>query len=170
MKRPRTRIRPRPLTRRLYAPVLRRALRFPKTTLAINFLLIPAVIPLGALARTEFMPQLREGSIMYMPTGLPMMAVEQARDVLVKTRRHPARVPRGRSRSSARRENSNPRPILRPIEMFETTIVLKPRDWWPRTFHAAGTSKWPGMDQASPAPDLARKQVSSTQEELIASP
>ncbi|PYQ66610.1 MAG: hypothetical protein DMF54_07200, partial [Acidobacteria bacterium] len=33
--------------RRLYAPVLNRALRFPRTTLLINFLLVPAVVPLA---------------------------------------------------------------------------------------------------------------------------
>ena len=71
--------------RRLYAPVLSRALRFPKTTLMLNFLLVPAVIPLALSLGSEFMPQLREGSLMYMPTGLPMMSMEQARDVLVKT-------------------------------------------------------------------------------------
>ena len=72
-------------TRRLYTPVLNWALRYPKTTLLINFLLVPAVIPLAMSLGSEFMPQLREGSLMYMPTGLPMMSVEQARDILVKT-------------------------------------------------------------------------------------
>ena len=72
-------------SRRLYAPVLNIALRYPKTALLLNFLLIPAVVPLALSLGSEFMPQLREGSLMYMPTGLPMMAVEQAREILVKT-------------------------------------------------------------------------------------
>jgi Cu(I)/Ag(I) efflux system membrane protein CusA/SilA len=131
-------------TRRLYAPVLRRALRFPKTTLAINFLLIPAVVPLALSLGTEFMPPLREGSIMYMPTGLPMMSVEQARDVLLKTdgilREFPE-VSTVLGKAGKFESSTDPAPM----EMFETTIVLKPRDRWPRTFRPRWYSGGPGI-------------------------
>jgi len=121
-------------TRRLYTPLLRWALRYPKTTLALNFLLIPAVIPLALSLGTEFMPPLREGSIMYMPTGLPMMSVEQARDVLIKTDSILREFPEVSSvLGKAGKFESSTDPA--PMEMFETTIVLKPRDAWPRAFH-----------------------------------
>ena len=112
--------------RRLYAPVLNRALRFPKTTLVVNFLLVPAVVPLALSLGSEFMPPLREGSVMYMPTGLPMMSVEQARDVLVRTDGIIRTFPEVQSvLGKAGKVESSTDPA--PMEMFETTIVLKPR-------------------------------------------
>jgi Cu(I)/Ag(I) efflux system membrane protein CusA/SilA len=153
-------------TRRLYAPVLRRALRFPKTTLAINFLLIPAVVPLALSLGTEFMPPLREGSIMYMPTGLPMMSVEQARDVLMNTdgilREFPE-VATVLGKAGKFESSTDPAPM----EMFETTIVLKPRDRWPRTFHPRWYSGGPGIFSLScarsgPKRGRARRRNSSS--------
>ncbi|HWC64519.1 MAG TPA: CusA/CzcA family heavy metal efflux RND transporter, partial [Thermoanaerobaculia bacterium] len=121
-------------TRRLYAPVLNLALRFPKSTLLINFLLVPAVVPLALSLGSEFMPQLREGSLMYMPTGLPMMSMEQARDILVKTDGIIRSFPEVRSvlgKSGKFDSSTDPAPV----EMFETTIVLKPRGEWPARNH-----------------------------------
>jgi len=121
-------------TRRLYAPVLNLALRFPKTTLLVNFLLVPAVVPLALSLGSEFMPQLREGSLMYMPTGLPMMSMEQARDILVKTDGIIRSFPEVRSvlgKSGKFESSTDPAPV----EMFETTIVLKPRAEWPTRNH-----------------------------------
>ena len=121
-------------TRRLYAPVLNLALRFPKTTLLVNFLLVPAVVPLALSLGSEFMPQLREGSLMYMPTGLPMMSMEQARDVLVRTDGIIRTFPEVRSvlgKSGKFDSSTDPAPV----EMFETTIVLKPRADWPKRNH-----------------------------------
>src|SRR6266704_2091835 len=105
--------------RRAYSPCLNCALRFPKTTLLINFLLVPAVIPLAMSLGSEFMPQLREGSLMYMPTGLPMMSVEQARDVLVKTDGTIMTFPQVQSvlgKSGKFESSTDPAPV----EMFET--------------------------------------------------
>jgi len=157
-------------TRRLYAPVLDWALRFPKTTLLINFLFVPAVIPLALSLGTEFMPQLREGSLMYMPTGLPMMSVEQARDVLVKTDRVIMTFPEVQSvlgKSGKFESSTDPAPV----EMFETTIVLKPQQQWPKTFHRRWYSGWPNWTKPLKAlfrpiwPEMRR----SAQDELISS-
>ena len=153
-------------TRRLYAPVLNRALRFPKTTLLINFLLVPAVVPLALSLGSEFMPQLREGSLMYMPTGLPMMSVEQARDVLVKTDGMIIKIPEVQSvlgKSGKFESSTDPAPI----EMFETTIVLKPPEEWPRAFHRRWYSGWPDWTKPILHPIWPEMRV-STQDELIA--
>jgi Cu(I)/Ag(I) efflux system membrane protein CusA/SilA len=80
------------------------------------------------------MPQLREGSLLYMPTGLPMMSVEQARNVLVGTDRIIRTFPEVQSVLGKAGKFDSPTDPA-PIEMFETTIVLKPRDEWPKTFH-----------------------------------
>jgi len=155
------------LSRRLYAPVLNAALRYPKTALLLNFLFVPAVIPLALSLGSEFMPQLREGSLMYMPTGLPMMSVEQARDILVKTDGIIMTFPEVQSvlgKSGKVESSTDPAPI----EMFETTIVLKPREEWLKTFHRRWYSGWP--DWAKPAfrPFWPEMRV-PTQDELIAS-
>ncbi|MCA1610097.1 MAG: efflux RND transporter permease subunit, partial [Acidobacteria bacterium] len=151
--------------RRLYAPVLNRALRFPRTTLLLNFLLVPAVVPLALSLGSEFMPPLREGSVMYMPTGLPMMAVEQARDVLVKTDGIIRTFPEVQSvLGKAGKVESSTDPA--PMEMFETTIVLKPRSDWPRGFHARWYSKWPGWIKPVFRP-IWPESRSATQDELV---
>ncbi len=74
---------------------------------------------------------------MYMPTGLPMMAVEQARDILVKTDRMIMTFPEVQSvlgKSGKFESSTDPAPI----EMFETTIVLKPRSSGRRPSIGAG--------------------------------
>ena len=153
-------------TRRLYAPVLNWALRFPKTTLLLNFLLVPAVVPLALSLGSEFMPQLREGSLMYMPTGLPMMSVEQARDVLVKTDRVIMSFPEVQSvlgKSGKFDSSTDPAPV----EMFETTIVLKAREKWPKSFHKRWYSGFSGWIKPAFRPLWPEMRV-STQDELIA--
>jgi Cu(I)/Ag(I) efflux system membrane protein CusA/SilA len=152
--------------RRLYAPILNRALLFPRTTLLVNFLFVPAVVPLALSLGTEFMPQLREGSVMYMPTGLPMMSVEQARDVLVKTDGIIMTFPQVQSvfgKSGKFESSTDPAPV----EMFETTIVLKPRSDWPRTFHRRWYSGWPDWAKPIFRPLWPEMRV-ATQDELIA--
>jgi Cu(I)/Ag(I) efflux system membrane protein CusA/SilA len=151
--------------RRLYAPILNRALRFPKTTLLLNFLVVPAVIPLALSFGSEFMPQLREGSLMYMPTGLPMMSMEQARDVLTKTDRIIMTFPEAQSvlgKSGKFESSTDPAPV----EMFETTIVLKPRENWPKSLHRRWYSGWPDWIKPVFRPLWPEMRV-STQDELI---
>ncbi len=151
--------------RRLYAPVLNAALRFPRTTLILNFLLIPAVIPLALLLGSEFMPPLREGSVMYMPTGLPMMSVEQALDVLVRTDGVLRTFPEVQSvLGKAGKVESSTDPA--PMEMFETTIVLKPRAEWPKTSHLRWYSGWPGWIKPVFRPVWAEMRP-ATQDELV---
>jgi Cu(I)/Ag(I) efflux system membrane protein CusA/SilA len=153
--------------RRIYAPVLNWALRFPKTTLAVNFLFVPAIVPLALSLGSEFMPQLREGSLMYMPTGLPMMSVEQARDVLVKTDGIIRTFPEVQSvLGKAGKVESSTDPA--PMEMFETTIVLKPRGEWPKTPRRRWYSGWPGWTQPIFRPFWPEMRA-ATQDELIAS-
>ena len=141
-------------------------MRFPKTTLLVNFLFVPAVVPLALSLGSEFMPQLREGSIMYMPTGLPMMSVEQARDVLVKTDGIIRTFPQVQSvlgKSGKFESSTDPAPI----EMFETTIVLKPSEEWPKSFRRRWYSDFPDWMKPALRPFWPEMRA-STQDELIA--
>ena len=77
----------------------------------------------------EFMPPLEEGTILFMPTSLPGMSVARAREIL--------RIQDGILRTfpevdhvwgKGGRANTATDPAG--LDMFETTITLKPRDTW----------------------------------------
>jgi copper/silver efflux system protein len=151
--------------RRLYSPVLNGALRFPKTTLILNFLVVPAVIPLALSLGSEFMPQLREGSVMYMPTGLPMMSAEQAREVLVRTDGIIRTFPEVQSvLGKAGKVESSTDPA--PMEMFETTIVLKPQADWPKSYRPRWYSGGPDFIKPLFRP-IWPEMRPATQDELV---
>ena len=57
--------------RKLYEPLLRKALRYRKTTLAINLVALLITIPMIFHIGSEFMPPLDEGSLLFMPVMLP---------------------------------------------------------------------------------------------------
>ena len=121
-----------PLSRlsvRLYTPVLRLVLRYPKTALVVNVAVIPAVIPLYRSLGSEFMPPLYEGTIMYMPVTVPGISVTEAtrllktQDAIFSTFPEVDRVfgKVGRAETS-----TDPAPL----SMVETIVTLKPRNQW----------------------------------------
>ena len=65
-----------------YEPVIRWVLRFKKTALAVNFLLIPLSLLLAIRIGSEFMPPLYEGTIFYMPVTSPGLSVTEAGKLL----------------------------------------------------------------------------------------
>jgi len=118
------------LLARLYRPVLDAALRYPVHTAAIAVLLLATVaIPLSRLG-SEFMPPLDEGDLLYMPTTLPGVSVDEAADILQRTDRLIAAMPEvARVFGKAGRADTATDPA--PLSMLETTIMLKPRSAWP---------------------------------------
>ncbi len=112
-----------------YRPVLELVLRFPKPTLAIAGLAVLLTLwPLSQLG-SEFMPPLDEGDVLYMPSALPGIAAGKATQLLQQTDRLIKTVPEVQSVfGKAGRAESATDPA--PLEMFETTIQLKPRDQW----------------------------------------
>lgn len=113
-----------------YRPVLNTALRHPWRTVAIAMaLLATIVVPVTRLG-SEFMPPLDEGDILYMPTTLPGVSVDEAADILQRTDRLIASAPEvERVFGKAGRADTATDPA--PLSMLETTIMLKPRDQWP---------------------------------------
>ncbi|HAT9142119.1 TPA: CusA/CzcA family heavy metal efflux RND transporter [Legionella pneumophila subsp. pneumophila] len=74
-----------PITRfmqKMYAPVLRLALRYRKFVMGIAVVAALSIIPLYKLIGSEFMPPLYEGTILYMPVTLPGISVTQATSLL----------------------------------------------------------------------------------------
>jgi Cu(I)/Ag(I) efflux system membrane protein CusA/SilA len=114
---------------RTYRPALAWVLRKPRATLAIAAAaLMITILPMTRLG-AEFMPAMEEGDILYMPTALPGLSAAEAGQLLQITDRIIMTVPEVRTVfGKAGRAETATDPA--PIEMFETTIQLKPRDEW----------------------------------------
>lgn len=121
-----------PLNRALsavYRPILQSVLKFPRTVLTIAImLLIVGFWPLLHLG-AEFMPEMDEGDILYMPTTFPGISIGKAQQILQQTDKLIATVPEvktvfgkiGRAETA-----TDPAPLW----MIETTIQFKPKSEW----------------------------------------
>ncbi|HWU81314.1 MAG TPA: efflux RND transporter permease subunit, partial [Caulobacter sp.] len=112
-----------------YRPLLDRVMRRPKTTLVVALLAFATTAwPLAHLGG-EFMPNMDEGDLLYMPSALPGLSAAKAGQLLQQTDRMIKTVPEVESVfGKAGRAESATDPA--PLEMFETTIRFKPRDQW----------------------------------------
>ena len=112
-----------------YRPALDGVLRHPKRALAIAGLIFASSLwPLAQLGG-EFMPQLDEGDLLYMPSALPGISTAKASSLLQQTDRLIKTVPEVDSVfGKAGRADTATDPA--PLEMFETTIRFKARDQW----------------------------------------
>jgi len=117
------------VTMAAYRPFLQLALRAPWAVALIATVLVLATLWPASRLGTEFMPELDEGDFLYMPTTLPGLSTDAARALLQQTDRLIRTVPEvERVFGKAGRADTATDPA--PIEMFETTIMLKPRDQW----------------------------------------
>jgi Cu(I)/Ag(I) efflux system membrane protein CusA/SilA len=114
----------------LYRPVLLSALSKRKLTIFAALLLLLSVAwPLAKLG-SEFMPPLYEGDLLYMPTTLPGLSIDEAANILQITDRLIKQFPEvERVFGKAGRADTATDPA--PLSMLETTILLKPREQWP---------------------------------------
>jgi Cu(I)/Ag(I) efflux system membrane protein CusA/SilA len=77
----------------------------------------------------EFLPKLDEGDLLYMPSALPGLSAQKAAELLQVTNRMIKTLPEvERVFGKAGRAETATDPA--PLEMFETTIQLKPRAQW----------------------------------------
>jgi Cu(I)/Ag(I) efflux system membrane protein CusA/SilA len=113
----------------LYRPVIAWVLKWKKATIAIAVAAL-ALTSLPAMKLgSEFMPTLNEGTLFYMPTGLPSMSVTKAAELLQTQNKIIKSFPEVASViGKAGRANTATDPA--PIEMFETVINLKPESEW----------------------------------------
>ncbi len=121
-----------PLTRGLiavYRPALEWVLRWPKLTLVFAVVALATTAwPLSRLGG-EFLPQLDEGDLLYMPSALPGLSTQKAAELLQLSNRMIRTVPEvAHVFGKAGRAETATDPA--PMEMFETTVQLKPRDQW----------------------------------------
>tara|TARA_R110000772_G_scaffold223149_1_gene333634 strand:+ start:109129 stop:112251 length:3123 start_codon:yes stop_codon:yes gene_type:complete len=112
-----------------YMPLLKTVLRFPKITLAMAVVIfLVGIWPVNKIG-SEFIPDLDEGDLMYMPTTYPGLSIGKARELLQQTDKLIATVPEvktvfgkiGRAETA-----TDPAPLT----MVETFIQLKPKEEW----------------------------------------
>jgi Cu(I)/Ag(I) efflux system membrane protein CusA/SilA len=114
-----------------YKPFVFVALRRPWTTLAIGLFAVLSAIPPFLRLGSEFMPPLNEGDLLYMPTTLPNISIEEAKRQLEIQDRAIAALPEvKRVFGKAGRAETPTDPA--PLSMIETVIQLEPPERWPR--------------------------------------
>jgi Cu(I)/Ag(I) efflux system membrane protein CusA/SilA len=115
---------------RIYHPVVDWVLTHPAKTMAGAVLALALAVPVYLSLGSEFMPNLDEGDLLYMPTALPGMSVTEAtrvlqlQDTIIKQFPEVEHV----FGKSGRADSSTD---IAPFSMVETTIKLKPREDWP---------------------------------------
>ena len=113
----------------LYRPVIALVMRWKWATVGIACLGMASAFWPASKLGGEFMPTLNEGTLFYMPTGLPAMSVTKAAELLQTQNKIIKSFPEVQSViGKAGRAQTATDPA--PIEMFETVINLKPEAQW----------------------------------------
>lgn len=112
-----------------YRPAIRLVLRWPRAVIGVAVVIVAlAVIPALKLG-SEFMPTLREGTLLYMPITYPSVSIGEASQILQITDKLISTVPEvkrvfgkvGRARTAT---------DTAPITMIDTVVMLKPKPQW----------------------------------------
>jgi Cu(I)/Ag(I) efflux system membrane protein CusA/SilA len=112
-----------------YRPFIHQLMKAPKIVLGIALLLVVAGLwPMSQLG-SEFMPELDEGDLLYMPSTFPGISIGKAQELLQQTDKLIRTVPEvKRVFGKVGRAETATDPA--PLTMIETTIQLKPREQW----------------------------------------
>ncbi len=151
-----------------YLPLLKTALKHPKSVLfSAAIILVIGLWPLDKIG-SEFIPDLDEGDLMYMPTTYPGISIGKARELLQQTDKLIRTVPEvetvfgkiGRAETA-----TDPAPLT----MIETFIQLKPKELWREgmtlkklTNELDGLVKFPGVTNAWVMPIKTRIDMLAT--------
>ncbi|MEX2498978.1 MAG: CusA/CzcA family heavy metal efflux RND transporter [Wenzhouxiangellaceae bacterium] len=113
----------------VYRPVLALVLRHPFVTLAATLAIVVSTLVPYQRMGSEFMPELDEGDLLYMPSAFPAASAGKMAEVLGQTNRLIMTVPEVETTyAKAGRADTATDPA--PLTMVETTIRLKPREAW----------------------------------------
>ncbi len=129
---------------KIYDPVCRFVLRYPKGIIAGAMVLMLVTVPVYLKLGSEFMPPLWEGSILYMPITMPgisapnAMKLLQTQDKLIKSFPEVISV---WGKSGRMGSSTDPAPL----SMMETVVLLKPESDWPKIHQ--WYSSWPEILQ-----------------------
>ena len=152
----------------IYRPVIAAVLRARVPTILLAASLLAATAWPARQLGSEFMPDLDEGSLLYMPTTLPGISVTQAgallatQDRIIKSFPEVASVYGKAGRAATATDPA-------PMEMFETVIALKPKAEWRPGVTLAGLKaemdaalQFPGVSNAWTQPIRARIDMLAT--------
>ena len=115
----------------LYLPFIRFALRHKIVSMLAAVLLLAVTIVPWTKLGSEFMPPLREGDILFMPTTLPGISVTEARRTLQVQDRLLMQFPEVKVALGKIGRSSTPTDPA-PLAMVETHASLRPEEEWPK--------------------------------------
>lgn len=114
---------------KVYKPVIHAILKAPEKVLIIALVLVIIGIWPASRLGGEFMPELDEGDLLYMPTTFPGISIGKAQQVLQQTDKLIATLPEVKTVfGKIGRVESATDPA--PLSMVETTIQFKPKSEW----------------------------------------
>ena len=114
---------------RIYRPAIDWVLARPKQTLLIAVLVFASSLWPVSRIGGEFLPQMNEGDLLYMPSALPGLSAAEAGRLLQRTDRLIRTVPEvERVFGKAGRAETATDPA--PLSMAETVVLLKPESEW----------------------------------------
>ena len=153
---------------RVYRPLIAGVLRARVLTVMMALCVLAATVWPARRLGSEFMPDLDEGTLMYMPTTLPGISVTKAGELLATQDRILKSFPEVASvYGKAGRANTATDPA--PSEMFETIVNLKPKaEWRPGVTLASlrtdmdAALQFPGVSNAWTQPIRARIDMLAT--------
>lgn len=137
---------------KIYHPVVEFVIKHRNIVVISAFLLVLTTIPVYMQLGSEFMPPLKEGSMLYMPTTLPGISVTEATKLLQtqdKILKSFPEVERVFGKAGRAETSTDPAPF----SMMETTVILKHENEWrpkkrwysflPKFMHAPFKAIWP---------------------------
>ena len=113
----------------LYRPLINTVTRRPMTVLMVSALLVIVGLWPATRLGSEFMPDLNEGDIMYMPTTFPGISIGKAQQLLQQTDKLIYSIPEVKSvfgKIGRAETATDPAPLT----MIESVIQLKPESEW----------------------------------------
>ena len=130
----------------IYGPVIKGVLRAKALVILLALAVLAVSIWPARQLGTEFMPNLNEGTLLYMPTTLPGISVTKAgelmqtQDKIIRSFPEVASVYGKAGRASTATDPA-------PSEMFETVVNLKPKEQWRPVFKEEKEALIAAMDR-----------------------
>ena len=152
----------------IYRPVIKGVMRAKMLVVLLALAVLAASVWPARQLGTEFMPNLNEGTLLYMPTTLPGISVTKAGELMQMQDRIIRSFPEVASvYGKAGRAATATDPA--PSEMFETVVNLKPKEEWRAGMTVDGliaemdkALQFPGVSNAWTMPIKARIDMLST--------
>jgi Cu(I)/Ag(I) efflux system membrane protein CusA/SilA len=151
-----------------YRPLLALALAHPRRVLAAALAVVVVSLFPAAQLGTEFMPELDEGDLLYMPVTLPGISIDAARALLQQSDRAIKELPEV-ARVFGKAGRAESATDSAPLEMIEAVVRLKPRREWRPGWTLARVKaelderlRFPGVTNSWLAPIQARVEMAAT--------